>query len=995
MQKVRYEKGDWQWISRCECVAVFHRLFILLGLLLCVNVEYVRASVPPYATLDKKIKEGKIPVPYQFAKPEEAKQRGINAGIIYPHHQQPHQRKHVSSRMSFNALAILIQFSDKLATGTLVYFDSLLFGNGAGTLRGYYQEISYGQMDIVTINLPSSLGWSTVPQTYEYYVDGQNGFGTYPHNAQKMVEDAVRAVDSIVDYSRYDNDGDGFVDALFIVHAGPGAEFTGNPNDIWSHQWTTLSPVILDGVNIYAYSTEPEYWVSSGDMTCGVYAHEMGHAVFGLPDLYDYGNDSRGIGRWSLMASGSWNGYLGNSPAHPDAWSCIQMGFLSPSIITDDRIDFPMSPVEESGLILKYIPPESDGSEYFLLENRQKKGFDKQLRGEGLLIYHIDGSQLDNNNQWYPGSDAGQHYKVALEQADGRWDLERNQNAGDASDPFPGTSVISDFNAATLPGSTCYFQTTSLLKLENIRENADVIRTTIFVRPPSPRIALDCSALEVSLVANDSTDQIITVRNNGSAMLDFQIVCDSLPVWMSLSPESGHLSPDAHEAISIHLTTSGIQPGIYETSLHFNTNDSLHNPLDVPLSLRVTEIPLPPRLTFRWDAGWSLISNPAGNQDTSITRIFSSAMSDAYGYRNDVGYTMSTELKAGRGYWMKFDSVKNVGVSEYLNDSLTIDIAPGWNLIGTIASPLPVQQVVTVPPGNLGSYFFKFHDGYCRVDTLFPGQGYWVNMKEQGQLVLKLGQGNNVASRLSNAHTEPQNAGVLAFRDARNKAQKLFLRTSDDNRDSAWSDLPPLPPQDIFDIRFVSSGNKAGGTQMQYIHSGDQQKIEFPISLSSVSYPLTLTWTGDAVGKNNYTLVEVVDGVRGTTYDLHESKTIVLNNTRIISLLLCVGPGTSIPDEYYLEQNYPNPFNPSTIIRFGLPADAVVTLTVYNEIGQEITALLKGVVLQRGEHEVEFVPGDISAGVYFYRLVAEEAREQSNVQQKNKYIHTQKMILLK
>ncbi|MFC1543554.1 immune inhibitor A domain-containing protein [Candidatus Neomarinimicrobiota bacterium] len=67
-----------------------------------------------------------------------------------------------------------------------------------------------------------------------------------------------------------------------------------------------------------------------GDMTIGVYAHEMGHAVFGLPNLYDYGYDSEGLGDWSLMAGGSWNGSLGSSPAFPDAWSHVQMGYVTP-----------------------------------------------------------------------------------------------------------------------------------------------------------------------------------------------------------------------------------------------------------------------------------------------------------------------------------------------------------------------------------------------------------------------------------------------------------------------------------------------------------------------------------------------------------------------------------------------------------------------------------------------------------------------------------------
>ncbi len=444
--------------------------YVLLSLAVIYILIYpTRAicSIPPHPRIEQKIKTGKISTPYYLANYSIMKKRGINAGIIYPFVEERHRKQNYLSR-TFNSLAILIQFSDKPAKVKGEFFDSLLFSNGRNTLRHYYQEISYDRMDIVTINLPSSMGWSDLPQTYDYYVNGQNGFGAYPRNAQKMVEDAIEEVDSLVNFAQYDNDGDGYVDALFIVHAGSGAEYTGSSNDIWSHQWTTYSLVAKDGVNIYSYTTEPEYWISPGDMTCGVYAHEIAHAIFGLPDLYDYNKDSKGLGRWSLMASGSWNGNLGDSPAHPDPWSRVQMGFISPIVITSDLIDNEFYPVEDSAMILKYIPDQNKINEYFLIENRQKIGFDKQLRGEGLLIYHIDENQPDNCNQWYPEHTDYGNYKVALEQADGLWNLEHNNNAGDAGDPYPGISNNTIFNGASNPNSENYNQELTNLSIINI-----------------------------------------------------------------------------------------------------------------------------------------------------------------------------------------------------------------------------------------------------------------------------------------------------------------------------------------------------------------------------------------------------------------------------------------------------------------------------------------------------------------------------------------------
>ena len=78
-------------------------------------------------------------------------------------------------------------------------------------------------------------------------------------------------------FSLYDNDGDGVVDALVVICAGSGAEQTGNVNDIWSHKWS-ITPQVRDGVTIDRYFMAPE------DGRVGVMAHELGHLLMGWPD---------------------------------------------------------------------------------------------------------------------------------------------------------------------------------------------------------------------------------------------------------------------------------------------------------------------------------------------------------------------------------------------------------------------------------------------------------------------------------------------------------------------------------------------------------------------------------------------------------------------------------------------------------------------------------------------------------------------------------------
>ena len=275
-------------------------------------------GMPPHPDLIEKIKKGEIKPPEIMINKEKYRAKGIDSPVFHP--QSSVFPKGTGPTGNFKALVLLVDFSDKTSQVTAGYFDTLVFVDQPSTVRNYYKEVSYQKLDIITLDLPSSLGWYTDPETYAYYVDGQYGWGDYPQNAQKLVEDLVVIADPYVDFSQYDNDSDGSVDALMVVHAGSGAELTGNPNDIWSHTWGLNDPQFVDGVWVYSYSMEPEYYQYPwGDMTPGIFCHELGH-TFGLPDLYDYDYDSRGIGDWSLMAFGSWNGPLGGSPAHPDAY---------------------------------------------------------------------------------------------------------------------------------------------------------------------------------------------------------------------------------------------------------------------------------------------------------------------------------------------------------------------------------------------------------------------------------------------------------------------------------------------------------------------------------------------------------------------------------------------------------------------------------------------------------------------------------------------------
>ncbi len=553
-------------------------------------------SSSPHKRLTESLQTSAMSDPYYLQNIDLVLQKGVNSTSILPDGSRPYSLITPPDSL-FNALAIVVQFSDNIASINATFFDSLLFASGTGTLKDYYLEVSYGRLTILTINLPSSIGWLTASQTYAYYVNGENGFGSYPQNAQRLTEDIVALADPYVDFSPYDNNADGYVDALFIIHSGPGAEYTGNSNDIWSHKWSTSSPQLVDGVYVYTYSMEPEYWQTPGDMTCGVYAHEMGHSVFGLPDLYDRDGSSRGLGRWSLMAGGSWNGNLGDSPAHPDAWSRYQMGYSTPHNVTQNETSVMIPAIENDTTIYRLWTEGDMGSEYFLIENREPVGYDAALPGFGMLTYHIDESVASQN-------DDENHYLVALEQADGNYNLENDVNSGDTGDPFPGINQNRIFDNNSIPNSRNYLGSNTLVAISNISD-AESIMTADFevsetvIYPPD--IAISANELTFNMLEGTTTDSVLIISNvaqPGSQDLNWEINEENMDFsWISENPTSGTIQPEGSQQVDLFIDGSQLSGGIYYCNLIVSSNDPDENLLSIPVTLHVEEVNHPPVLS--------------------------------------------------------------------------------------------------------------------------------------------------------------------------------------------------------------------------------------------------------------------------------------------------------------------------------------------------------------------------------------------------------------
>jgi immune inhibitor A len=400
---------------------------------------------------------------------------GLNDGLIYPGDMYPLGTSAAPVRSAaldrsplkgtIRAIVVLVQFSDKKMTKTKKHYEDLFFSTGiikTGSVREYYREVSNNIVDIVG----EVVGPYTLPKKISEYAHGESGLGKILPNARTMARHAVEMADKDVNFSQYDNDNDGFVDAFIVIHAGPGAEVTGNANDIWSHKSVIEgSAYSADGKKVYAYNTVPE------DAKIGVCCHELGHLLFGFPDLYDTDYSSEGVGNWCLMSGGNWNG-SGDTPAHPSAWCKANQEWVTVvNPKTNGKVS--LDAVETSHTVYRLAKDGASGKEYFLLENRQKTLFDSKLPGAGLLIWHIDENIANNSDENHP--------KVALEQADGKNDLLKGTNRGDGGDPYPGTANNISFTKTTTPGSKTYGGVDTCISVNNISPSGPTMTMNVSV----------------------------------------------------------------------------------------------------------------------------------------------------------------------------------------------------------------------------------------------------------------------------------------------------------------------------------------------------------------------------------------------------------------------------------------------------------------------------------------------------------------------------------
>ncbi len=293
------------------------------------------------------------------------------------------------------------------------------------------------------------------------YYGGNNNYGN-DLAPQKMAVEACNVLDKDVDFSVYDTDGDGYIDNVFIFYAGTGENRTGDPDAVWPHtSWVTeleFPNHVYDGVILDRYACTNE-WLEGVPDGIGTFCHEFSH-VMGLPDLYHtaLGSMAYTPGSWSVMDYGP---YLNNSHTPPlySSFERLALGWLTPEELTDDK----SFALPELAANKAYSVTRDNGTEFFLFENRQNRGWDKYLPGHGMLVWRVDfnadvwDKRAVNNDE--------NHQRVDLIEADNiKSTMTRD------GDCFPGTSMKADFSPLTTPAFAYNDRTSPGLSISSIKE---------------------------------------------------------------------------------------------------------------------------------------------------------------------------------------------------------------------------------------------------------------------------------------------------------------------------------------------------------------------------------------------------------------------------------------------------------------------------------------------------------------------------------------------
>ncbi len=949
---------------------------------------------------------------------------------------------------SIYAPTLLGYYTDLLPVYTRAQFQAVLWDgpNPTGTVTDYYREVSYGNMELSGY----CENWSPVLGPVANYSPGSSAGG------RKFVWELLQSSDIHVDFSKYvqtiDANGNGHVPFLVVIHTGGGAE-AGAPN-IWSHRSDfsgtygkfysndTLpngKRVIVDG----PYAIQPEMLGSSNTggaiQTIGVFAHELGH-IFNIPDLYDVSGQGEGIGGWCLMASGSYGGDQRNSakPSHMSAWCKERMGWVVPTVVTSNLDNQVLQPVEWTQQIYKLWRNGVPGQQYFLIENRQKTGFDISLLESGLLIFHVDNTIASQNNP--------NRYKVDLEQSDGMRHLNLKTNRGDTGDPYPGSGGSNNpnriFDGYSTPNSRDYSNLTTGVIVGNIRKVDTLILANISVWD-TVTVAPAFTNVTITAGVSDSSESygVSAVDYDNDGWTDIYVA----------NRTANRLYKNNHNGT---FTNTAVTAGVADADINRSgiwadyDNDGLN---DLYVTTYNTIILTKKNKLYK-NNGNGTFTNQTTNDlsyaDKSMGAAFADYNNDGYIdvfithdinksrlYKNNGDGTFTLDTICGINYQARGNSAtwgdynndgfldlyivtreetkpsalwKNNGDGTFID--MTAIAGVGNNLVGSGAAWGDFDNdgfldLAVCNEGGENRLYKNNKDGtftnvalsadiqdgginYSPVFIDYDLDGYldlYIARIGPNRLYKNLGNGTftEIAGRMGvSTSASTISASVLDFNN--DGFPDIYLGSSSATISNVlYRHAGSVNRWLKISVTGTVSNRNAIGAKITAITGGLKQIREISGGTGCMS-------------QNSYTqffgfgTVATIDSliIRFPSGGIYKLANVATNQHLVIDESMVSADETAtVPDKFYISQNFPNPFNPTTQINFQIPERGYITLSVLDILGREVDVILKK-ELSAGKHTVSWDGSKFCSGIYFYRIM---------IKSKNTLVttHIKKMILLK
>lgn len=445
------------------------------------------------------------------------------------------------------------------STGAAASARQYLINNSRGKFQPYF--------DVV--------GPIMLPKNFEYYGENVIKFnpeiGNYLDDAHpyEMLTHACEILSSQdFDFTPYDCNNDGEIDNVYLFYAGYGEADGGLPASVWPHSGNLLEllseepPIMYNELILNHYACNNELKADTRKPGgFGTFIHEFSH-VMGFPDLYPLnGGTSTSPDDWDVMDLGCYlNG--GFTPPNYNAFELYAFRWLTPEEISSpDNYELPILHSDSGLAYIVYCQEREDyPNEFFIFENRQKKGQDAFIPGHGMLVWHIDyhqdiwDSNSINNNEFHSymrivEADGIKGHYVVVEKPGSLPSLVyKPENEGDT---FPGTTNNTSFTSTSKPAFVDWDKNSPGFDIINITESEDgLIRFNVIKSGETGIIRIEDTVSPLNIQGNnvwvnDGVYPLYDLLGRKVASLSSTPI--TLPAGIYISPSIGKFSiKDSH-----------------------------------------------------------------------------------------------------------------------------------------------------------------------------------------------------------------------------------------------------------------------------------------------------------------------------------------------------------------------------------------------------------------------------------------------------------------